>query len=278
MTARPFLKWAGGKRSLLEEIGRFVPGSGRCWIEPFLGGGAAFFAFGNRFESALLLDANKWLVDTWRAVRDVPESLAARLGEHERAHARSRRGEDSDLLLEPAETHYLRVRNRGKVGDPVEDAAMFIYLNKTCFNGLWRVNKSGRFNVPEGDYANPLICDGDGLREASAALRNASIKHGDFGAAAKPEEGDFVYCDPPYFGTYRGYTSEGFSDADQVRLRDKAEEWRSKGAKVLLSNSDAPEARELYAGWEIKTVEAPGSVGAAADSRKRRSELLIWGG
>ena len=187
--ARPFLKWAGGKRTLVPDIAKLLPDTIGTYWEPFLGGGAVFFSLDSRIRIAKLSDVNAELTLTYQVARNRLEQLVARLAEHEVEHT------DKE--------YYYRVRKAATSPDAVEVAARFIYLNKTCYNGLYRVNKAGRFNVPRGDYKNPTICDVDNLQAASEVLQKATLRHGDFGKV-EPGQGDFIYCDPPYDGTFHG--------------------------------------------------------------------------
>lgn len=290
--AQPFLKWAGGKRALLPEIRRHIPSiqsPGRRYFEPFLGGGAVFFdLFGQTHgvATAVLGDALMPLAYAYRAVRDTPDSLAARLREFEAQHSPE---------------HYLAIRALPILdlsASCVEVAARFVYLNRTGFNGLWRVNRQGRYNVPMGRYKNPRICDPTGLARAHRALRPHAIVAADFedlveGKAAQfggngetvpippAEPGDFVYFDPPYwpvgkYAHFRAFTAAGFSEKDQTRLRDLALRLKARGVGVLLSNADVPAVRELYKDFSMRAVQAPRAINSVASKRGPVGELLIW--
>ena len=262
--ARPFLKWVGGKRQLLPRLLPHVPQRFGRYFEPFMGGGALFFSLAPGLAS--LNDGNVRLVRTYQAIRDRVEDVVAllRTYPHDRDFFISLRTNDIDASTD------------------VEVAAWLIYLNRTAFNGLYRVNSRGGFNVPFGRYKNPTICDADNLRACAATLKSASIMHGDFEAAvADARAGDFVYFDPPYVpltatSDFTSYTAEGFTDADQVRLRNVALRLKAGGITVLLSNSGAPRVRELYAnGFEIEEVTANRCINSAADRRGAVVELLI---
>ena len=269
--ASPFLKWVGGKGRLLTQLLPLLPpGVDRMrHVEPFTGGGAMFFA--RDPERALLCDLNASLVDTYLAVRDDVGSVIAELETLSLAHA--------------ATGNYYRVRERYNAErrdlTRIERAAMFVYLNKTCFNGLHRVNRRGEFNVPEGRYKNPRILDASTLRNASAALRRADIRHTGFEALlslAMP--GDFVYLDPPYeplstTASFVGYGADGFSQVDQTRLRDVVNELDRRGCKIMLSNSDVPFIRSLYAKYRIDTVAAPRAINCDAKKRGLVSEVVV---
>jgi DNA adenine methylase len=267
--AKPFVKWVGGKRQLLPSIAKFAPrlGPRATYHEPFTGGGAVFFHL--QPKRAVLTDSNERLIRTYRGIKNDVEGVIT-------------------LLRSYAEQHnkrfYLSVRARDidATDDDVQIAAWFVYLNRTGYNGLYRVNSKNGFNVPFGDYKNPTICDADNLRACARALKGARLEKRDFGAVlgrAKP--GDFVYFDPPYIpltatSRFTDYTSEGFSDAEQVRLRDIALELKQRGVHVLLSNSSAPRVYDLYERhFECVAVDARRSVNCKPDGRGRIPELLI---
>lgn len=267
--ATPFVKWPGGKRALIPSITRHFPDHVPHYWEPFVGGGAVFFAFAERIERATLSDTNEHLMTTYTVVRDRVDELIARLGEHERSHRRRAGKQYAD-----GNTYYYRVRE-SEPTEAVAVAARLIYLNRTCYNGLYRVNKTGRFNVPEGSYKNPDICNPVRLRKSSAALARARIVPGTFERTVQPGAGHFVYCDPPYDGTFNSYHAAGFPGAAQSRLRCAAERWRASGATVLLSNADTPAMRCLYAGFAIEQVAAPRSINSDRNGRGHAPELLI---
>jgi DNA adenine methylase len=270
--ARPPVKWAGGKRRLLPEIFRCVPSSflqgvasnTANYYEPFAGGAALFFALPR--VSAVLGDANGKLINTYKAIRDDVAGVIAHLMKHPNDKA-----------------HYYAVRARNfNVGSAAERAAEFLFTNRVGYNGLYRENKAGEFNVPYGDNANATVCDSDNLRAASAALQGVSIVRGDFAdTVSDAAPGDFVYFDPPYAplsatSTFTGYVSHGFTAHDQVRLRDVAVELKQRGVSLLISNSSAPLIRELYAvGFEVHEVKAPRSINSKVSGRGAVTELLI---
>lgn len=268
----PFIKWAGGKTQLLSHLDALLPPSFGRYFEPFLGGGAVFFhLLSSRGPfPAFLSDINSDLMLAYRVVRDDVEGLIAVLQKHEArfAHGRDR--------------YYYRLRAAPPPSDDVERAARFIMFNKTCFNGLYRVNRSGRFNVPIGRYENPRICDAQALRQASVALGSGArlaCRHYSQ-ALAGARKGDLVYLDPPYSpasGTARftEYTNGGFGDDDQHELRDVFEELAGRGCTVILSNSDTPLIRRLYAGHLFVQVKAARAINCKAARRRGHSELLI---
>lgn len=272
--ARPFVKWAGGKRRLIKELQVDIPEQFVRYHEPFVGGGALFFHLAGRRQPgpapwAVLSDANRRLVRTYRAVRDEPERLIARLADHAAVHSK-----DSFYAV--------RALDPDSFVDDVEVAAWFIYLNKTAFNGLYRVNRKGRFNVPIGSYVKPNICDRAGILSASAALQGAEIHNESFEAVLdRAEPGDVVYFDPPYVpasktASFTDYTRNGFTLDDQARLRDVAAELKMRGLRVILSNSDSPIVRDLYrSGFDMRVVQCGRSINSKASKRGRVGELLI---
>jgi DNA adenine methylase len=262
--AQPFLKWAGSKRYLLPEILPRLPKKIETYYEPFVGGGAVFFALAaeKRFRRAVLSDLNEELTEVYLAVRDDLEELTRRLKAHAGKHS---------------EEFYYKVRAaRGSYGP-----ARFIYLNRTCFNGLFRVNRKGEFNVPFGRYTNPMICNEKALDAASETLQGTNIHNVDFEAAVEDtRRGDVVYFDPPYVpvsvtSNFTAYSREGFGPEAQERLRDCAQRLVKRGVHVLLSNSDTPFVRKLYQGFKIEEVQAPRRVNSKGAKRGNVGELLI---
>jgi DNA adenine methylase len=262
--ARPFLKWAGGKRQLLPALLRHVPTRYRTYFEPFLGGGALYFAL--RPGRAVLADTNVRLIRTYRGVRDDVESVVRLLATYPH---------DADF--------YYSLRSRDiDAGSDVEVAAWFIYLNRIGYNGLYRVNRENRFNVPFGRYANPTICDAENLRACAAALEGVELQAVDFDEAISgARRGDFVYFDPPYdpaspTASFTSYTSRGFGREEQVRLRDRARRLKRRGITVLLSNACTEFVRELYAeDFELEEVSATRMVNSRASRRGAVSELVM---
>ena len=267
--AAPFVKWAGGKGRLLSQLRPLLPSSidRLRHVEPFVGGGAFFFA--RSPERALLTDINPALIASYTAIRDDVDRVIQGLRRLAAGHSKER---------------YYEVRGRyneaRRVAAPTR-AAMFIYLNKTCFNGLHRVNRKGEFNVPVGSYKNPRILNEDGLRAASAALQSATLECTGFESLlerAKP--GDFVYFDPPYepvstTASFTSYSSGGFSREDQTRLRDVYRELDRRGCKLMLSNSNVPFIRKLYQAFQIDTVAAPRAINCNAEKRGKVTEVVV---
>jgi DNA adenine methylase len=262
--ARPFVKWVGGKRQLLPAILKHVPSSYGTYHEPFVGGGAVFFHL--RPKRGVLTDSNERLIRTYQGVRDDVETVMRLLRSypHERDFFERMRERDIDVCSD------------------VEVAAWFIYLNRTGFNGLYRVNRSNRFNVPFGRYERPNICDAETLRACAHALARADLRVAGFEAVLdRAKRGDFVYFDPPYIplsrsSSFTSYTSDGFDLDSQTRLREVAAALKRRGVGVLLSNSASPLVRELYAGFEMEEVDANRAVNSVGTGRGKIAELLIW--
>lgn len=266
---RPFLKWVGGKRGLLPTLNAHAPARFGRYHEPFVGGGALFFDLAHRrtlARGAVLSDNNERLMRAYRGVRDAVEDVIARLRSYPH---------DKDF--------YLRMREHAvDEGTDAEVAAWFIYMNRTGYNGLYRVNQSNRFNVPFGDYQNPKICDPEGLRACSRALSCAELRCEPFDLVAeRAEPGDFVYFDPPYVplsptSSFTSYTASGFGLVHQQKLADVARSLKSRGVHVLVSNSNAPLVRELYReGFTAVEVQAARSVNSRGDGRGKIVELLM---
>ena len=259
--ALPFVKWAGGKRSITSTILQYLPASIEVYHEPFVGGGAVFFAFEHMIKTATLADLNEELIITYLAVVNNTDKLIESLERHARNHQK-----ETD--------YYMKIRNQSPKNS-IDIAARFLYLNRTCFNGLYRVNKSGKFNVPEGKYKTPKICDSVNLRNASQVLKKADIRFGQFDSTISPQNGDFVYCDPPYDGTFSGYQADGFGDADQERLKKSVDTWTHQGASVMISNSDTPFIRELYKGYHVHSITGQRNISSTSDKRGQTPEVLI---
>lgn len=276
VTARPFVKWAGGKTKLLPELLKHVPEKIHTYVEPFVGAGALFFELAKqrRFKHAILNDKNEDLMNAYIAIwRSYPALLVVLL---------RHQAEFSEKSIEDRAKYFYEVRAKDPAElNDVQRAARFIFLNKTCFNGVYRVNLAGKFNVPVGRYKNPTICDADNLRAVSEALKAVDVEFWkcDFGACFGP--GDFTYCDPPYDplddnADFTTYTAGGFTWEDQERLEMVAyASTKRPGTKVILSNADTSRVRKLYAKWSIHDVKAERAVNSKADRRGKITELII---
>lgn len=264
ISPRPFVKWVGGKRSLLEEIHKHLPEKLNNYFEPFVGGGAVFFSIWDRIDHATLLDGNFELVITYTSIKKEPLELIKKLDQYAAKHS---------------EEYFYAVRKK-MPKNPLDIAARFIYLNKTCFNGLYRVNASGNFNSPIGKYANPDIVQRENILACHNALQKADILYGDF-SKIKPQKGDFVYFDPPYHPTdeasFTSYTKENFTEKDQVRLRDFCAGLHRSGVFVMLSNSKTKLIEDIYRAkyFRQNIVMAPRFVNCKPGERGKVQELLI---
>ena len=273
--ARPFVKWAGGKQRVLPHLLSRLPGRRHStYHEPFVGGGAMFFCLAARYIKnpgwhAHLSDQNERLVRTYSAIKRDVDGVIARLQEHASRHD---------------EKYYYEVRGQ-QVDDFATDAqvaAWFIYLNKTCFNGLYRVNKKNIFNVPIGRYINPTICDADNLRACAGLLARAEIHHEPYDVVRdRAQPGDFVYFDPPYVplsssANFTAYTQAGFGLDDQQRLRDLALALKERGVDIMLSNHGNEVVRELYQrGFDIQPIAVARAINSRGSNRGHVEELVI---
>ena len=263
----PIVKWVGGKRQLMFELIKNMPKSYNRYFEPFIGGGALFFEL--QPENAYISDINDELINLYRVVRDNVYELISDLNKHE-----------------VSKEYFLEIRNLDRTDEyknlsDVQRASRFIYLNRTCFNGLYRVNSQGQFNVPFGNYKNPRIVDENNLLNCSELLKNTEIKCADFSEIlTKVKKGDFVYFDPPYVplnetSSFTSYTKDGFDMDMQFKLRDVCDELDSMGVMFMLSNSDTKFVNELYSNYEIKKVFASRAVNANAEGRGKITEVLV---
>lgn len=277
---KPFLKWAGGKAGLIEQIDPLMPDMrGRTLHEPFLGGGALFFHYSEQIEKAYLGDTNSKLISTYLSVKDVfsHKDLASRLRKLQKQY--------DEVAADSASAKALYAQIRESYNAAMmslsERAALFIFLNKTCFNGLHRVNKKGEFNVPFGKYKKPAIFDSKTLKAAQGSLAKATLLCEHFRqVTCRAEEGDVVYLDPPYIpvsksSNFTSYAQEGFGPDDQKELRTVFEELDRRGCHVILSNSDTPKIRKLYKGYSVKKIKAPRSINSKGDKRGNVGEVLI---
>jgi DNA adenine methylase len=273
---RPFLKWAGGKGQLLPELTSRLPARFGRYHEPFVGGGALFFSLwgGGRLKSgATLSDYNAELIDCYRAVRDHAEELIIALLAHKPHFS------DKEYFYEVRAWD----RQPGFHARPlVERAARTIFLNRTCYNGLYRLNNKRQFNVPFGNYKKPLIVDPENMREASRALREVELCVGDFGAVLQQAApGDFVYFDPPYVpvsatASFTAYTHQGFAEAEQRRLAEVFFTLAERGCYVMLSNSYTGLARELYPGQPVhEPILASRKINCDGKKRGEVEELIV---
>lgn len=261
----PFIKWVGGKRSIISELKARLPENINNYYEAFVGGGALFYEIYDKADKCFLSDINFDLLITYSVIkRDLPLLLKV-LEKHKKKHNNE---------------YYYKVRSQHGLKDPIEIAGRFIYLNKTCFNGLYRVNKKGEFNVPIGKYSNPGILKADNLKAVSEALSNTDINIREFDEIT-PKQGDFVYFDPPYqpldSNSFTTYTKDNFTEQDQIRLRDFALDLTKTGVNVMLSNSNVKFIRDIYSSnsFNIQIVNAPRNVNCKPNKRGVVEEVLI---
>ena len=265
--AKPFVKWVGGKTQLLPQITSRIPSNFAQYFEPFVGGGALFFHL--QPERSTLIDINKELTNAYTVIKYKSSELIADLHKH----------------INEKE-YYYKIRNVDRTDEykswsDVERASRLIYLNKTCFNGLYRVNSRGEFNTPMGSYKNPKIVDEINLRACSQALANVKIITGSFlTIEEKVQRDDFVYFDPPYAplnatSNFTGYSSYGFDSDMQLSLRNFCDRLNQKGVRFMLSNSNAPLVLDLYQDYKIEFVYATRAINSKAKRRGKIPEVLV---
>ncbi len=289
---KPFLKWAGGKSQLLKEIEKYYPFDNKVitkYAEPFVGGGAVLFDVLSKYylEEIYISDINAELINTYVIIREHIEELIALLNKYQSEYV--------PLETEYRKSYYTAKRERfnnlkavGNEAKNIEKAALMIFLNKTCFNGLYRVNKKGFFNVPIGAYKNPLICDEKNLRSVSEKLQNVKIVCGDYRKSAEfIDKHTFVYFDPPYrplteTASFTAYTENIFNDEKQIELAEYVNCMHKKGAKVVVSNSDPKNSNaeddffdKIYSAHKIKRVNATRMINCNSKARGKIKELLI---
>lgn len=286
-TVKPFIKWAGGKSQLLNVIRNKYPESIKKYCEPFVGGGAVLFDVLANYkpEEILINDINNQLINTYINVRDNIENIIMNLSDMQKKFHSMDSGERKEYF-------YIQ---RDKFNDGIKNninnismAVLFIFLNKTCFNGLYRVNSKGLYNVPVGSYKQPLICDTDNLRAISNLLCNVTIKYGDYSECADfIDRNTFVYIDPPYrplseTSSFTSYNKTEFGDEQQIQLSKFIECMSAKGAKILASNSDPKNTDEndnffddIYKNFHITRVKASRMINSKGSGRGSLNELLI---
>lgn len=264
-TIPPFIKWAGGKRQLLSELKQNMSTSFETYYEPFIGGGALFFALSSKIKHAVLSDSNAELINAYNIIKSSPQELIDLLKIHKSNHC---------------EDYYYDIRSRHNLSNNIEKAARFIYLNKTCYNGLFRVNKSNQFNVPIGKYKNPSIVQEDIIFACHNALQKADIILQTY-EGINPSENDFIYCDPPYHPKFKtsftSYTSNNFTEKDHIELHNFIKELTEDNIHVMISNSDTEFIHNLYSEpiFNIIEVSSPCMINCKSDKRRKKDELII---
>lgn len=273
-TPKPFLKWVGGKGRLLDQLLPLFPRTFEAYYEPFFGGGAAFFALAP--VTGQINDINKALIGAYSNVKNHVDTVIEELELLQGAYSQL------DSLDAKKEYYYdRRAEYNQEVYSSIRKTALLIFLNKTCFNGLYRENRKGEFNVPFGKHINPTICDALTLRSTSKALRHVVISSGSFSDAVKnAKQGDFVYFDPPYYplnptSSFTSYSVDDFSAKDQQELKIVFDELTKRGVKVALSNSDTPFIRELYKDYRQEFVMAGRAINAVGSKRGKVSEIVV---
>ena len=287
--AKPFIKWVGGKSQLLEEIRKKYPQKIERYCEPFVGGGAVLFDILQKFQpkEVLINDINKELINTYLQVKNHCEELINQLNELQTQYKKLCQ-EDRKVLFYEKRTRYNALKVNGDELENLEKATLFIFLNKTCFNGLYRVNSKGLFNVPFNNAKNPLICDAENLRSCSQVLQNVILKTGDYKECESfIDEKTFVYIDPPYrpltqTSAFTSYSENQFLDKEQIELAQFIDNIAKKGSTILASNSDPKNSNEednffdnLYSNFDIERVSASRMINANPEKRGAINELLI---
>lgn len=286
---KPFVKWAGGKSQLISEIRKKYPKNIKCYCEPFVGGGAVLFDILANYkpEKVLINDINKELIITYYQLQNNVDNLIKKLFALQNEFI-SADLEQRKIIYNNNRKLYNSLKNKSCENNELEIASLFIFLNKTCFNGLYRVNKNGDFNVPMGSYKNPLICDEFNLKKSSSLLKNVKIICGDYSRCIDYiNDETFVYIDPPYrpltqTSSFTSYSAKVFDDKEQIRLADFINIISRKGAIVVASNSDPQKADEndmffdnLYRNYSIKRIQAKRAINSKSEGRGNVSELLI---
>ena len=272
LPAKPFVKWVGGKRRVIPSLLESLPEHFENYFEPFIGGGALFFHLQSQGllegRSITLSDANLRLIRTYRAIRDDVDSVIEKLSQHQTMNSKYYFYQVRDIKVDA-------------YSDDADVAAWFIYLNKTAFNGLYRVNKKNRFNAPFGKYKNPNICDSVNLLQCSQALQGVTLLHSSFEHVShKAQEGDFVYFDPPYVpvsltAAFTSYTDNGFGSEEQTLLRDCVQSLKMNGVNIMLSNSDHSFVRDLYQHFSIRSIQVGRAINCKGTQRGAVGEVIV---
>ena len=272
LLCRPFVKWVGGKRSIVQELMARMPpeDSYKNYFEPFVGGGRLFFESALSNKKAFLSDVNENLIYSYYWVRKDPARLLERLGKLKQNHSKESYYEARKEFQDAAS------QKRKEKEDSLSKAAFLIYLNKTCYNGLYRVNSKGEFNVPIGSYKNPSIYDEQNILNCSKLLQNAEISVKSY-QDVKPRKNDFVYLDPPYDEAFAQYDKDGFGKQSQKDLFAYVEALDKKGVSIMLSNSDTQHIRKLYYDkkFHLHHIDSARTISCKSSQRGKQKELLI---
>ena len=290
--AKPFIKWVGGKRQLLDVLHENLPKDMHkidTYIEPFVGGGALLFDIleSHNFKNVYVFDLNLSLINTYKSIKYNIDELINELKNIEDDYKKLDTDDRKDFYYNKRDLFNLQIKSLNENDINTLHSALFIFLNRTCFNGLYRVNRNGLFNVPQGSYKNPKILDRDALKEANKILQNVTIKYGSYEKSMEfVSQSTLIYCDPPYRPiskqNFKSYNESGFNDESQVKLADFFNLADKKSAKIILSNSDPKNNDEndnffddLYSNFNIQRVSATRLVNSKASARNKISEILV---
>ena len=286
---KPFVKWAGGKSQLLDEIRQKYPTNIEKYCEPFVGGGAVLFDILDKYapKEVLINDINSELINTYIQIRDNSKELIVILNRYKKKYNSISEELRQDIYIKKR-LEFNKLIAKCEQSELIKKAALFIFLNKTCFNGLYRVNSDGFYNVPKGNYKNPMICDEENLKQISKLLKNVKIKCGDFEKCESFVDNEtFVYIDPPYrpltsSAMFTSYSKEQFDDNEQVRLGKFINRINKVGARIVLSNSDPKNVDindnffdDLYKNYSISRINAKRMINSNAAKRGSITELLV---
>lgn len=275
--ARPFLKWVGGKGKLVPDLQKFMPKKYNDYYEPFLGGGAFYFKIHKGGQKAHLNDLNEHLIAAYKHIKIEPETVIAGLKRHEKDYHKLNELDQKDYYLQQ------RIKFNNIKYSSVEKTVLLIFLNKTGFNGMYRENSKGEFNIPHGRYSNPRICHEENILAVSAHLKNTELTSVDYQTAVKnAKRGDFVYFDPPYFplnetSSFTSYHANQFDAQDQRDLCQLATKLKKRGCHVMLSNSATDFIHGIYeeAGFKVHSVLAARNINSKGDKRGKVKEVII---
>jgi len=274
ITLKPFLKWVGGKGRVISQLEKYFPSEYGSYFEPFVGGGAVYFDI--EAKIATINDINKSLVGAYINIRDHVDLLIKELTDLQQRYYSLDEDKQKQMFYEIRD-EYNDIRDKSSL----KKSALLIFLNKTCFNGMYRENRSGKFNVPFGKHQKPTICDENNLRHVANRLKNTTILSETYKVAIKEAKaGDFVYLDPPYHpinptSSFTSYSEADFLEKDQVELKELIDELTTRKCKVMLSNSDTPFIQNLYRDYRKEYISVARSINANGDGRGKISEIVV---
>jgi len=277
MIAKPFLKWVGGKTKLVPELVEMFPKKFNNYFEPFVGGGALFYEVIQKYKVGFssINDINKKLITAYVQIKQNPKELILLLKEIDKEYKK--------LLLEEQRNYFNSTRKKYNEGniDDTTTAAYLIFLNKTCFNGMYRENSKGEYNIPFGDQKNPNICDEENILAVSKCLKNTEITNYSFEDSVKKcKKGDLIYFDPPYYpinatSSFTGYSKSSFGEIEQKKLKDVFIDLANRGCFVMLSNSHTPFIEKLYKEFHVNYRYAARSINSKGDKRGKIEEVVV---